>query len=232
MGALIGLSYEDEVWKCARKCLVFELEIESKITSQSSVGTMATGTKAKIKLKPMEDDVIVQLKLLLSGSGQWNITQVDNVGAGECTIADSPSSGQLIVPYLKIGLYQKRVTRVPFHGYTTTYEFKPDMKLFMRSDPALAPAEGRRSVCPDQPDTAIADTFGRIFEVFHIKEEETPQSGSIDEMVMGGAVFRMTGFQYGGLSEVILSKDYEQTGGDKTQNTESTHIKLRHKPGK
>ncbi len=232
MGALIGLSYEDEVWKCARKCLVFELEIESKITSQSSVGTMATDTKAKIKLKPIDDDVVVQLKLLLSGSGQWNITKVDNVGAGECTIADSPSAGQLIVPYLKIGLYQKRVTRVPFHGYTTTYEFKPDMKLFMRSDPALAPAEGRRSVCPDQPDTTIADTFGRIFEVFHINEEETPQSGSIDEMVMGGSVFRMTGFQYGGLSEVILSKDYEQTGGEKTQNTESTHIKLRHKPGK
>lgn len=232
MGALVGLSYEDEVWECARKCLVFELEIESTLTSISSVGTMRTTTKAKAKLEPLDDDVIVQLQLLLKGSGQWKITKVDNVGAGKCTIADSPSAGQLIVPYLKIGLYKKRVTRVPFHGTTTTYEFKPDMKLCMRSSPSLAPAEGRRSVCPDQPDTPISDTFGRLFEVFHIDEEETPESGSLSEMVMGGSIFRMTGFTYGGASEVILSKDYEQTGGEKTQNTESTHIKLRHKPGK
>ena len=97
--------------------------------------------------------------------------------------------------------------------------------VMMRAGLAVMPKEGRLMVCPPAPPAAIADVFGPMFHAFHNQEAYIPTG--MDVEVLGGPVFKMTGFVGGGPDDVILSKPYFQT---LDVTTENTLIELRHTP--
>jgi hypothetical protein len=228
---LLGLDYQEAFWSCARKCLVFELEIESEIVSADG-GVMSTHTKGKAKLRPQTlgdtDPVtvdMVRLMLIFSGSGSWDITDLQTPVPPKCTLQVAPASGRLSFPWVKIDLYRKRQVWVPGQGPVTGSVFDPDMTVKLRSDLSFMPKEGRTYICPPASPAAVPDFFGPFFNALHNQEVSTPTGLYLE--ITGGPVFNMTGFVPGGPEDIILSKVYFQTAGSTTENT---LIQLRHTP--
>jgi hypothetical protein len=230
---LLGLNYEEAFWSCARKCLVFELEVESEIISSDGGVTYSTHTKGKAELRPKTsagDDPgaidMVRLMLLFEGSDKWNITQLQHTAPGGCAVLAAPAAGRLNFPWVKIDLYKKRQNWVPGEGIVTSYVLDPDMTVMLRSGLPPMPQEQRRMICPPAPAAAVPDIFGPMFNAFHNHEVVIPDGAGA--ALIDGPAFRMTGFVPGGPDDVILSKPYGQTLGESVENT---LIQLRHTPG-
>ena len=228
--ALLGLDYDQLFWNCARKCLVFELEVESEITSSDGSVIYATHTKGKAKLRPHSlgsgDADLTRLMLIFEGSGKWDVTDLQHTTPPKCQIVATPAPGRLQFPWVKIDLYKKRQVPVPGQDPVTTYIFDPDMTVMMRAGLEVMPKEGRQMVCPPAPAMAVADIFCEMFNAFHNNEVLIPNG--LEAEIVGGPVFKMTGFVPGGPDDVILSKPYFQT---LDVTTENTLIQLRHTPG-
>lgn len=234
VGALLGLDFDQAFWNCARKCLVFEVSVESEILASGSKATFSTHTKAKAKLRPQTlgqgsdggSDDIVRLMLIFEGSGTWSITDLQPLAVADCKVMAAPSTGRLEIPWAKISLYQKRQVWIPGQGPVSSYVFQPEMTLDMRAGLETMPKEGRLMVCPKAPPEPVEDIFAPTFNAFHNDEAVIPSG--LEESVLGGPVFRMTGFAPGGPEDVILSKPYFRNIGKATENT---LIELRHTPG-
>lgn len=215
-----------ETWRaCAKRCLVFELSIESEIVLAEGGTIYTTHTKGKAKLYPHSfggegGDDITQLMLIFEGAGEWPITSLQQTVPEKCSMTKSPKDGKLDVLWAKIHLYKERQTWIPGEGAVTTYEFDPDMTLKLRSGLPPMPKEGRTVICPKAPPAKVIDMFGPKFNVLHNDE------AMVDEAV-GAPVFRMTGFTPGGPDDVILSKPYFKS---QSSITENTLIELRHTP--
>ncbi|HTI99217.1 MAG TPA: Ig-like domain-containing protein, partial [Dongiaceae bacterium] len=80
--ALLGLDNDQAFWTCARKCLVFEMSVESEIMSSGDGVTYTTHTKGKARLRPKDlnggadptADELTRLMLIFEGSGSWDVT--------------------------------------------------------------------------------------------------------------------------------------------------------------
>lgn len=232
---LIGWNFTDEFWNCARKCLVFELTVESEIVSSDGTVINSTHTKGKAKLRPQSLDGkdaasvdIARLMLVFTGSGQWDITEMQATVPAKCALLSAPVAGRLDFPWVRIDLYKKRQIWVPGDREPrTVYVFDPDMTVKMRSGLEVMPKEGLKIICPKGSPLAITDMFGHLFHLFHNNELQIPAPGSVGEAVLDGPVFSMTGFAPGGPEDVILSKPYAELKGDSVENT---LIELRHHP--
>lgn len=234
MAALLGLDYTDALWSCVQKCLVFEISVESEIVSTDGSTIFSTHTKGKAKLKPAltdsnNPDPVVLLKLIFSGSGQWDITDLQHTAPPKCVVQASPASGRLDFPWVNIQLYKKRQVWVPGQGAVTTYVYDPDLTVYLTAGLSTMPKEHRQMICPPAPPAQISDIFGQLFHMFHNDEVVIPQPGSVDALVLPGPAFRITGFAAGGPEDVIASKPYLRTMG---QSTENSLIELRHTPAK
>jgi hypothetical protein len=231
---LLGWSYTDRFWKCAEKCLVFELKIDSKITSQGSKGTFGTTTKSRIKLKPQGDaseSWYAQLQLFFLGTATWDITEVQDIQT-ECPVTSSPAAGTAVIPMAKVHLYKKQTINVPGVGTFVTSVFDPDLEVNLSANVKQMPIEGRVWRCPKDPPVAVDDMFGFMFLGLHNDEVVYPEAGSLEGNMLGGPVIRMKGFEQGGsASDVIFTKKYMQSkpAGNSTV-TEDTTIELRHTP--
>jgi hypothetical protein len=233
---LLGISgsHLEQVEACATKCLVFEIQIESEILGSDGSIVYNTHTKGKAKLRPQtlgdsdSGTVFIQrLKLIFTGSGSWDITDLQHTVPADCSMQVSSKAGRVEVPWASIQLYQKRETYVDGQGAVTSYVFNPDMTLKLRSGLEIMPKEGRVLACPKAKPADVPDIFGHMFHAFHNDEVEIPQG--LGQEVMGGPVFNITGFTPGGPEDVILSNPYFRTIGVATENT---LIDLRHTPGK
>jgi hypothetical protein len=224
----------EQVEACATKCLVFEIQIESEIVGSDGQAIFSTHTKGEAKLRPQtlgDSDsgtaFLQRLKLQFTGSGSWDVTDLQHTVPDKCSMQTSPQSGRIDIPWASIQLYQKRETYVPGQGAVTSYVFNPDMTLKLRAGLDIMPKEKRVLVCPKAKPAEISDIFGHMFHGIHNDEVELPDGLALE--VLGGPVFNMTGFTPGGPEDVILSKSYMRTSGVATENT---LIDLRHTPGK
>jgi hypothetical protein len=228
---LLGFSEDSEsFFQCARKCLVFELSIESEIVGSNGQYILSTHTKGKAKLRAIEDDDLLRLKLLFTGSGQWPVTahQEPDIHASGCSWQISPAPGRLQFPLVSIQLYRERMTYVPGQGEVTIYTLDPNMTVYMSYNLSLMPKENRVVVCPGVPPPPDINTFDATFCALHNQEGIIPTGIQAD--LLGGPVFRFTGFSGPGPEDVILTKTYFQSGGGVV--TENTLIELRHTPGR
>lgn len=233
-GELLGLGYgHDAFWNCVRQCLVFELEVESEIVASDGGLIYSAHTKGKAKLRPQtlaDDDPntadLIRSKLIFTGSGIWNIVELQHSEPGDCAILEASASGKLQFPWVQIQLYKKRQTWVPGKGPITTYVLQPDMMVKMRSGLPPMPKENRTMYCPKAPPAKVPNLFEQTFNAFHNDEAQAPSG--IEAEILGGPVFSITGFVRGGPEGIILSKPYFRTAGEATENT---LIQLRHSPG-
>lgn len=234
-GALVGIDRTSDLWSCTRRCMVFEVELESEITAVRGEKTFTTKTKAKVKMKPLnpgggalppDDDAFTRIALrMFEGNGSWDITSATAAAEG-CTFETTPTSGKFHVPLAKLTLYKKRQVWIPGEPEPrTVYTFDPDMILNLRSELSTKPAEKRVIECKDKPPTNEPDIFGPAFFVLHATESITP-SGE-EAALLGGGVFRMTGFTAGSPQGIIFSKPYVKQENDLTENT---LIDVRHTP--
>jgi len=229
---LLGWDYDSKLWECIKKCLVFELKIESEITDQTTKGNFLTHTKSTVRLKPFyqDQDEFSQLQFFFAGTGRWDITELQDINS-ECPITRAPSSGQAALPVVKVHFYKQRTTYVPGQGKVITTVFDPDLEVNLRANLSMMPDEGRVVHCPKVPEVPIDKLFGQFFLGFHANEYFFPQPGSLDESVLGGLVLKMKGFQQSGAGNVIFSKPYIKTDTDgESVVTENTLIELRHTP--
>lgn len=232
---LLGWNYTDKFWKCAKQCLVFELAIESEIVSSDGSVIYSTHTKGKAKLRPQSLDGtdaasvdIARVMLVFTGSGQWDITEMQHTVPARCAMLTAPAAGRLDFPWVKIDLYKKRQVWVPGENEPrNVYVFDPDMTVKMLAGLDVMPKEQRQLIPPEGPPSSIPDLFGHLFHAFHNNELQIPEPGSVGELVLPGPVFNMTGFAPGGPDGVILSKPYAGLFGDSVENT---LIELRHTP--
>jgi hypothetical protein len=230
---MLGLNYEDQFWSCLRRCMVFEVDIESEIIVTRGGTTYTTHTKAKAKLHPLslgESDPgmndILRLLRVFQGSGQWKITNVESIDSSDCSILSTPASGQFHIPFARIRLYKQRQVWIPGESQPRTVGvYDPDLELNVRSDRVKLPAEGRRIFCPKAPVQPVENLFGPVFLTLHNDEVVLPEG--IDAEILGGPVFRMTGFATGGPEGVIFSKPYVRSINTTVENT---LIEMRHKP--
>jgi hypothetical protein len=232
---LLGWDYTSKAFDCIRKCLVFELKIESEIQDQSDKGTFLAHTKSTVKLRPSGSDAAEQewAQIVLkryTGQGQWNITDVQDANT-KCPITSAPSSGTASVPVVKIHLYKERTVYVPGKGKVVSYVFDPDLEVYLRASLSTMPDEGRTACCPKDVPKPMTGLFGPSFLVLHADETVSPEAGSLEQDELGGPAIRMTGFQQSGAGDVIFSKAYIKTVavGD-TVATENTLIELHHTP--
>jgi hypothetical protein len=232
LAGILGLDYDDQFWSCVRRCLVFEVEIESEIIATRGATVYTTHTKAKAKLSPISlgdgssANDLMRLLRIFEGSGQWKITNVESVDGSDCSIFKSPASGQFSIPLARITLYKQRQVWVPGEaGPRTVQVYDPDLELNVHSDLVKLPVEGRKIICPKAPIQPVQDLFGPIFLTLHNDEVVLPEGP--DAGFLGGPVFRMTGFATGGPEGVIFSKAYVRSVSTTVENT---LIELRHKP--
>jgi len=228
---LLGLDFEEKFWSCARRCLVFELEVESEILD--SQGSYSTHTKGKAKLRPLSDDPAqadwVRIVLMVfSGSGQWDITSLTVPPSEFCPYTPAPQSGRLRFPYVKISLFKERQVWVPGQGPVTTSVFAPDMHVIMSDDMGDMPAEHEQWTCKDGASGTVDYIFAPNFMAIHSDEQGQPTPLEA-QLVGNGPILRITGFTPGGPDDVILTKAYLRTYPN-GQYIENTLIQLHHTP--
>jgi hypothetical protein len=235
LAQLLGWDYDNKVFECIRKCLVFELKIESEIVDRAPNGMFMTHTKATAKLKPMGSDAGEQewaqiVLKMFTGTGTWDITEVQNEAG--CPITSAPSSGRIVLPVVKIHLYKERTSYIPGKGKLVSYVFDPDLEVNLCASLSLMPGEGRVIHCPKVGPQPVGDFFGPFFLGLHASEYVFPQPGSLEADVLGGGpVVRMKGFQQSGAGNVIFAKPYFKTDTDgESVVTENTLVELRHTP--
>jgi len=234
-GDLLGLdNMMGQVNSCIQKCLVFQVEFDSTITSTSGGATATAHTKGTVKLKPMmrtanDDPLWNQSQGFFAGSHEWTIDEVHppppNVTPEGCVVAASPSSGQLYFPWVKIQLYSTFTVNIWPLGPQTLTVYAPQLTLCMAADPKYKPREHRELICPQQT-VPVEDVFGDLFNTAHKPEIQPIPAGMSD--YFSGPVYKMTGFDAGSQSDVIFSKSYNQSPTFDT--TETTTIKVRHTP--
>lgn len=228
---LLGLDYQEKFLSCARRCLVFELEVESEILDTQ--GSYSTHTKGKAKLRPMADDPAqadwARVMMVFSGSGRWDITNLKVPASDPCSYSAAPQAGQLNFPYVKISLFKERQVWVPGEGPVTTSVFAPDMYVVMPDRMEDMPAEHWQMTCPDEPPLPPVDyIFAPNFMAIHSDEAGTPTP--VEAQIVGdGPILRITGFAAGGVEDVILTKAYLRTYPNGLY-TENTLIQLHHTP--
>ncbi len=221
---MMGWSFDTYYFDCAQRCLHFELQIESLMIYSGSTGTYLTDTKAKIELKPWEED---WYNILFGGGykgeATWEVKNVEDWDS-KCPVTSSPTSGEANVAMMRLKLFQQRCDYIPGQGLVLHNTYYPDLRIYLLANKDKMPKEGRVSHCPKDEPRKVADVFGPAFLSIHAKITETPE-------VIGEPCVRLDGFETVGAGDVVFRKQYVETEVVKDGYVEErTTLELVHKP--
>ncbi len=227
---LLGWSHEQQLLDCFNQCMVFKMKIDSEIYADTPAGLLLTHTKAEVKLEPIEANVVDQWLLhgtaSYQGTAEWQITSVREFET-QCPIAANPESGQANFPLVHVKFFRKETVNDPKAGAIVTYVLDPHLEVYLRASKSEMPREDRTMYCEGSDPVDLGDIYGPTFLSLHNDEIISPESGSLEEMMLGGPCVKVTDFEGSGSGEILFTKEFNRT---ESKATEVTTIELRHTP--